>query len=149
MDLNHHSLFFFCFLPRTKFSLSVKSLSVTQTTNCSIIKVNLSFFPGLRCKHIFVTFHFLTVAFKTSLRQLSFENNSKTLPAPKLLVNPICQGIWKNVMRKQHGSIMKAITHCQERIPKVRLKPWVWCLSWGAFEETENQLKTVCDEIRK
>lgn len=62
---------------------------------------------------------------KLFLKQLSFENNSKTLPVPKLLVYPIRQGIWMNAMSTQHGSVMEAITHCQERWAcNTHLQPW-------------------------
>ncbi len=69
-------------------------------------------------------------------KQLALENNSKTLAVPKWLVYPIRQGIWMSVVRTQHGSVMKAITHCQERwAPSMHLQPWVCYLFWVAFGE--------------
>lgn len=56
---------------------------------------------------------------KLFFKQLPFQKTTRLVP--KLLVYPIRRGFWMSVMRTQHESIMKAITHCQERwAPKTR-----------------------------
>lgn len=102
MDFNS-----FCFFPPPHSNIpSVSSLwNHCHTTNCSKIRADPSFINALR--------RFFTAAFKTFLQTAAFQKT--TLLVPKLLVYPIRQGIWMSVMRTQHESVMKAITHCQER----------------------------------
>lgn len=70
---------------------------------------------------------------KLFFKQLPFQKTTRLVP--KLLVYPIRRGFWMSVMRTQHESIMKAITHCQERwAPKnTRLQPWACFLFWVTF----------------
>lgn len=127
-DVSTNTLLLLSFILCTQILPECLVAGITVTQQQQTLWLSRFSFIKAVCKQYLVTFHFFfpSLVSKLFLKHLCCDNKPKSVPVTKLLVYPIRQGLWMNVMRTQHESVMKAITHCQERwAPNAHLQPCV------------------------